>query len=94
MAVINFKLRELDDILPVGQVPNLSTSWFWLTDGDLWLNFGDQMIYEYSIEAINYWGNKPTPYNDYPIIRFIEDFTELFDKIRESVCKLPFLSTS
>ncbi|MBX7225761.1 MAG: hypothetical protein K1X55_07005 [Chitinophagales bacterium] len=83
--MINFKLREIDDLLPIGQEPNLSTSWFWLTDGDLWLNFGDQTIYEYSTEAINHWGNKPTPYNNYPLIRFIEDFTELFDKIRETV---------
>jgi Family of unknown function (DUF5984) len=83
--VINFKLREIDDILPVGQEPNLSTSWFWLTDGELWLNFGDQTIYEYSTEAINHWGNKPTPYYDYPLVRFIEDFTELFDTIRETI---------
>lgn len=83
--MINFKLKELEDILPIGQEPNLSTSWFWLTDGDLWLKFGDQTIYEYSTEAINHWRNKPTPYNDYPIVRFIEDFTELFDKIRESI---------
>lgn len=83
--MIHFKLRELDKILPVGQEANLSTSWFWLTDGDLWLKFGDQVIYEYSTEAINHWGNKPTPYIDYPIIRFIEDFTDLFEKIRETI---------
>ncbi len=83
--MINFKLRELNKILPVGQEPNLTLSWFWLTDGDLWLKFGDQTIYEYSTEAINYWGNKPTPYNDYPLVRFIEDFTELFEKLREII---------
>jgi hypothetical protein len=83
--VINFKLREIDEILPAGQEPNLSISWFWLTDGDLWLKFGDQTIYEYTAEAINHWENKSTPYNDYPIVRFIEDFTELFDKIRETI---------
>jgi hypothetical protein len=83
--VINFKLRELSKILPVGQEPNLSLSWFWLTDGDLWLNFGEQTIYEYSKEALVYFGNKPTPYNDYPIVRFLEDFTQLFDRIRETI---------
>ncbi len=83
--MIHFKLRELDKILPVGQEPNLYISWFWLTDGDLWLKFGDQTIYEYSLEAINYWGNKTTLYNDYPLVRFIEDFTELFEKIRETI---------
>lgn len=75
----------MDQILPVGQEPNLSTSWFWLTDGDLWLQFGDQTIYEYSQSAINYWGGKSTPYNDYPLVRFIEDFTGIFDNIRETI---------
>ena len=83
--MINFKLRELDKILPWGQEPDLSLSWFALTDGDLWLTFGKETIYEYSKEAMDYWGNKSTPYNDYQLSRFIEDFTGLFDKIRETI---------
>jgi hypothetical protein len=59
--VINFILRELDKISPWGQEPELSLHWFGLTDGDLWLTFGNETIYEYSKEAINYWGNKSTP---------------------------------
>ena len=83
--MINFKLKELDEILAWGQEPGLSLHWFGLTEGDLWLTFGNVTIYEYSKEAIDYWGNKPTPYNDYQISRFIEDFTELFGKIRETI---------
>ena len=83
--MINFKLRELDEILPWGQEPELSLHWFGLTDGDLWLTFANETIYEYSKEAIDYWGNKSTPYIDYQLSRFIEDFTELFDKIRETI---------
>ena len=83
--MINFKLKNLDEIIPVGQEPNLHLSWFWLTDGDLWLKFGDQTIYEYSTDAIRYFGNKPTPYNDYYIVRFLEDFTECFENIGISI---------
>ncbi|MCU0431958.1 MAG: DUF5984 family protein [Bacteroidia bacterium] len=83
--MINFRLRELDKISPWGQEQELSLHWFGLTDGDLWLTFGNDTIYEYSKEAIDYWGNKSTPYNDYQLSRFIEDFTELFDKIRETI---------
>lgn len=83
--MINFKLREFDKISPWGQEPNLSLHWFALTDGDLWLTFGKETIYEYSKEAINFWGNKSTSYNNYQLSRFIEDFTGLFDKIRETV---------
>jgi hypothetical protein len=83
--VINFKLRELDKIAPWGEEPELSLHWFGLTDGDLWLTFGNETIYEYSRDAMNYLGNKPTPYNDYQLSRFIEDFTQLFDKISETI---------
>jgi hypothetical protein len=83
--VINFKLRELDKIAPWGQEHELSLHWFGLTDGELWLTFGNEKIYEYSKEAMDYWGNKSTPYNDYQLSRFIEDFTGLFDKIRETI---------
>ena len=83
--MINFKLKEIHKIEPFGQEPELSLSWFGLTDGDLWLNFGDETIYEYSKEALKYFGDKPTPYNDYYIARFIEDFTEIFSQISESI---------
>jgi Family of unknown function (DUF5984) len=83
--VINFKLKDFDKIVPIGQEPDLRLSWFWLTDGDLWLNFGDQTIYEYSKETIQYFDDKLTPYNDYYIVRFLEDFTQLFEKISESI---------
>jgi hypothetical protein len=83
--MINFKLRELDQILPWGQEPELSLHWFGLTEGDLWLKFGNETIYEYSKEALSDFGNKSTPYNDYQLSRFIEDFTALFDKISETI---------
>ncbi|MFN8359957.1 MAG: DUF5984 family protein [Candidatus Kapaibacterium sp.] len=83
--MIHFRLNDIDSIQPVGQEPNLYLSWFWLTDGDVWLSFGDQTIYEYSQEAMQHFGNKLSPYNDYYIVRFVEDFTEIFDAICVSI---------
>ncbi|MEO8535417.1 MAG: DUF5984 family protein [Flavobacterium sp.] len=83
--MINFKLKNLNEIVPVGQEPNQNLSWFWLTDGELWFNFENIIIYEYTPEALNYFGDKLSPYNDYYIVRFIEDFTQLFDKISEVI---------
>ena len=83
--MINYTLKELDQIEPWGQNDALSLNWFALTDGELWLKFGNETVYEYSKEAINYLDNKPTPYNDYQLSRFIEDFTELFDTLRASL---------
>jgi hypothetical protein len=83
--VINFRLKSIEKIHPVGQEPDKYLSWFWLTDGDLWLNFGKDTIYEYTHEALTHFEGKLTPYNDYYLVRFLEDFSGLFNKISESV---------
>ncbi len=86
--MIHFKLEDIDKIIPVGQEPNLYLSWFWLTYGDLWLTFGNTTIYEYTKESLELFGDKKlTPYNDYYIVRFLEDFTALFEKINENIPK-------
>ena len=84
-TVTHFKLIDFDKIVPTGQAPDLYLSWFWLTDGDLWLTFGDHTIYEYSEEAMAYFEDKPTPYSDYYIVRFLEDFTGVFEKASISI---------
>ena len=83
--MINFKLKSIDDVLSVGTEDNPRMSWFWLTDAELWLKLGDFTIFEYTKEAQDYYDHKESPYNDYPLVRFIEDFTEMFDKIAESI---------
>lgn len=83
--MINFKLQHIDSVAPAGSTGDYSMSWFWLTEADLWLKFDRATIYEYSPEAMEYFGDKPTPYNDYPLVRYIEDFTELFGIINESI---------
>ena len=81
---INFKLKELDEVLLWGEEPHQSIHWFGLTDGLLWMDAGKQTIYEYSEEAQRYFG-ECHPYNDYQLTRFLEDFSDLFRYIGESV---------
>ena len=83
--MINFKLKHIDKVQPVGIDDNLRINWFWLTDGDLWLNLANSTLYEYSKDALKYFGDKESLYNDYPIARFIEDFNYLFHVINESI---------
>ena len=83
--MINFELKHIDETQPAGTGTELRMSWFWLTDGDLWLNLADSTLYEYSKDALKNFGNKKTQYNHYPLVRFIEDFTELFNVINESI---------
>lgn len=84
--MIHFRIKDLDSIEPIGQAPG-SLSWFSLTDGDLWFTFGSHTLYEYSMESMAYFKDKPTPFNDYYIVRFIEDFSELFRHITTSISK-------
>ena len=81
---INFRLQDLDKICPWGSEENLSLHWFGLTDGQLWINAGNQTIYEYSEAARQYFGC-PIQYNDYQIARFLEDFSYTFRYIGESI---------
>lgn len=81
---INFKLQELDKIAPFGEEPDLRLHWFGLTDGLLWINADDRTIYEYSQEALDYFGTD-VRYNDYQLSRFLEDFFGTFRYISESV---------
>lgn len=83
--MIHYKLRDPDKIVPSGQKPNNSLSWFYLTDGDLWLKFGKDTLYEYSTQKRSFYGKRSTQYVDYYIVRFIEDFTELFGLIKETI---------
>lgn len=82
---INFKLREIGDIVPFGEDRDY-LSWFVLTDSDLWITVGDQTIYEYSDAACKFW-NCDIRYNDYQLSRFLEDFSEIFGAVSESIPK-------
>lgn len=83
---INFELQDIDKILPWGEKRD-SMHWFALTDGLLWINVGKDTIYEYSDEALAYWNNKGSRYNDYQLARFCEDLSYTFCFVYESVPK-------
>lgn len=83
--MIHFKLKEIDQIESWGQEPDRSMHWFGLTDGDLWLTFGHETIFEYTREALEYFETKNSPYNDYQLARFVEDLSGIFAAIREPV---------
>lgn len=84
---INFELKELEQVALWGKKPNQSIHWFGLTDGLLWIDVGEQTIYEYTKEAQSYFEEPNLKYVDYQISRFLEDFSFLFQYIGESIPK-------
>lgn len=86
MFKINFRLRELDKIVPWGENGG-SLHWFALTDSELWITAGEMTIYEYSEAALEQWKEYEysSKYNDYQLSRFLEDFSHTFSYVRESI---------
>jgi hypothetical protein len=85
MPLINYALKDPADILPWGMEPNTNMHWFGLTDGQYWLSVGDKTLFEYTLEIAQQWGVPGLPYTDYFIVRFLEDFSNLFTVITESI---------
>lgn len=83
---INFELKsELDEIAPFGEAGRYSLSWFGLTDSLLWITAGDKTVYEYSDASRKEWGD--IRYNDYYLSRFLEDFSEIFERIAKPITR-------
>jgi len=80
MSLINFKLRHPAEIIPWGGV-----GWFVLSDGEYWLNLGTVNFYENTDAALNEFGEESGRFVDYNLARLIEDFSELFEHISDSL---------
>jgi hypothetical protein len=85
MPLINYFLKNPADIRPFGREPDTSMHWFGLTDGYYWLTVGDKTLFEYTDEINRQWGKNDLPYPDYNIVRLLEDLSELFAVIAESI---------
>lgn len=82
--LFNFELRPLNEVEPWGHPPAQHLSWFGLTDGWYWLETGDQVLYEYSVEA----RHAGTPrYFEYQVVRLYED---VMNQIAHILNPVPF----
>ena len=77
---INFKLKNVNDIELSGETIN----WFELTDATLYIQVGNEKIYEYSDSARDFF-KYDIKYNEYYLARFVFDFMELCRFIREPI---------
>jgi len=55
MALFEFELAKVEEILPWETSGGLSLTWFALTDGRFWMPVGDQILFEYSDEIMTHW---------------------------------------
>lgn len=75
MKLFEFELSSVESIQPWGEEPNLSLSWFALTDGIFRVNVGDNTLFRYSKEITRHWEMKNQDAN-YQIAAFARDFLD------------------
>jgi Family of unknown function (DUF5984) len=79
MSLVEFEMRPVADIEPWGSVPNLSLSWFGLSDGSYHLEAGETRLLEYvSVEG------RPR-FVEYPLARLHEDLISMLPDVLETV---------
>jgi Family of unknown function (DUF5984) len=85
MGLFDFHLRPLADVQPWGTPPDLSLSWFGLTDGFYRLRVGEEYLFSYSaaasrLLAARYPGFQGD-YADYQVVRLWEDLCEILPDV-------------
>lgn len=91
MALFEFKLKPLQEVVPWGEKPDLNLHWFGLTDGIYYMNVGGEQLFRSSIEILNHWKKKHPdldvnqPHVDYQVVRLYEDLLERLTDILQPI---------
>lgn len=75
MALFEFELARVQDIIPWDSPDGPSLSWFALTHGRFWMPVGDQVLFEYSDQIMAHWGHQGHSERcaDYQIAAFVRE---------------------
>lgn len=91
MALFEFQLKPLAEVMPWGDAPDLYLSWFGLTDGIYYMNVGEEQLFRSTAEILAYWKTEyPSldtnqPFVDYQVVRFYEDVLEILADVLQPV---------
>ncbi len=77
--LFDFRLREIEQIVPWGTPGNETLSWFGLTDGWYWMALGGDELFRYR-EA-----QDGSVYVDYQVVRLWEDILSILPAVLETV---------
>ena len=79
MVVFDFRLVPLDQLEPWGEPGSQRLHWFGLTDGEYWIEVGQDMLFEYT-EAARQKVGCPR-YCAYQVVRLYEDLLEIVSDV-------------
>ena len=80
--LINFTLLPISDVQPWGRADAPTLHWFGLTDGEYWIEVGDEKLFQYSESARAAGAGQ---YCEYQVVRLYEDLIDMLPHILESV---------
>jgi hypothetical protein len=86
MALFEFELAKVEDIIPWGAPGQESLSWFALTDGWFRILVGEQVLFRYTEEILSHWGGASARDADYQVAAFADD---VLGTIAAAVAPLP-----
>jgi hypothetical protein len=92
--LFNFNLTPLENVQPWGRPDEKRLHWFGLTDGEYWIQVGNEALFEYSEHARYHLGSKR--YCNYQVVRLYEDLMEMTPYVLEAVPVelIPYISGS
>ena len=85
MALFEFELARVEDIVPWGEPGDQSLSWFALTDGRFRVLVGDQVLFQYTEEILCHW-KVAMREAEYQVAAFARD---ILGSVAAGVAKLP-----
>ncbi len=85
MALFEFELASVEDIVPWGEPDNQSLSWFALTDGRFRMVVGEHTLYRYTDEILLHWEQSERD-AEYQVAAFARD---VLGSVAAAVAPLP-----
>lgn len=95
MALFEFNLKPLQDVLAWGEEPNQYLHWFGLTDAIYYMNVGKEQLFRYSDEILEFWTKEypdeaeayQNPFYDYQVSRLYFDILEILPNVLQPIPK-------
>jgi hypothetical protein len=96
MALFNFKLKELADVMPWGDENHKRLHWFGLTDGNFYMDVGGEKLFHSTDEISEYWKRENPEFApkcnfvDYHVVRPYEDLLNILPDILQPIPDIIF----
>lgn len=91
MALFEFKLKELVDVMPWGDENQKRLHWFGLTDGYFYMNVDSEILFHSTDEILEHWKSEQPEFApksnfvDYQVVRPYEDLLQILPDVLQPI---------